>query len=100
MSGMMSSVHSWNTVPGRDANTGHTFIIVNPTFFGGEEQFRAKVDAMIDELKACPTQEGVKEILYPGELEWRREADALKNGLELPAASVKELERAEKMQQY
>ena len=54
---------------------------------------------MIDELKACPTQEGVKEILYPGELEWRREADALKNGLELPAASVKELERAEKMLQ-
>ncbi len=100
MSGMMSSVHSWNTVPGRDANTGHAFIIVNPAFFGGEGQFRARVDAMIDELKACPTQEGVKEILYPGELEWRREAEALKNGLELPAASVKELERAEKMQQY
>ena len=97
MSGMMSSVHSWNTVPGRDANTGHAFIIINPAFFGGEEQFRARVDAMIDELKACPTQEGVKEILYPGELEWRREAYALKNGLDLPEASVKELERAEKM---
>ena len=97
MSGMMSSVHSWNETPGRDANTGHAFIIINPDFFGGEEQFRARVDAMIDELKACPTQEGISEILYPGELEWRREAEAIQNGLELPDASVKQLERAEMM---
>ena len=97
MSGMMSSVHSWNETPGRDANTGHSFIIVNPAFFGGEEQFRNRIDAMIDELKACPTLDGVKEILYPGELEWRREAAALKDGLELPEASVKQLERAESM---
>jgi LDH2 family malate/lactate/ureidoglycolate dehydrogenase len=95
MAGMMSGVHSWNMLPGRDANTGHAFIIVNPAFFGGEELFRNRVDAMIDELKACPTLEGVREILYPGELEWRRETAALKEGLELPEASVQELDRAE-----
>ena len=95
MSGMMSGVNSWNTQPGRDADTGHTFIVVNPAFFGGTDAFRSRVDAMIDELKRCPTQEGVKEILYPGELEWRREAAALADGIELPEASEKELARAE-----
>ncbi len=97
MSGMMSGVHSWNTKPGRDADTGHTFIVINPKFMGGEEAFRERVDAMIDELKRCPTMDGVSEILYPGELEWRREAKALRDGLDLPEATLKELERAESM---
>lgn len=97
MSGLMSGVHSWNTKPGRDADTGHTFIVINPKFMGGEEAFRERVDEMIDELKRCPTMDGVSEILYPGELEWRREAKALRNGLDLPEATLKELERAESM---
>ena len=97
MSGMMSGVHSWNTQPGRDADTGHSFIVVNPEFFGGREAFRQRIDAMIDELKRCPTVDGVREVLYPGELEWRREAAAKAEGIELPEASVKELERAEEM---
>ena len=94
MSGMMGGVHSWNTQPGRDADTGHCFIVVNPAFFGGVEAFRDRTDAMIDELKRCPAIEGVDEVLYPGELEWRREATALKDGISLPEASEKELERA------
>ena len=94
MSGMMGGVHSWNTQPGRDADTGHCFIVVNPAFFGGVEAFRDRTDAMIDGLKRCPTVDGVDEVLYPGELEWRREASALKDGISLPEASEKELERA------
>ena len=97
MAGMMAGVHSWNTQPGRDADTGHSFVVVNPEFFGGGEAFRARIDAMVDELKACPPCEGSTEVLYPGELEWRREAKALAEGVELPAASVAELERAAKM---
>ena len=41
--------------------------------------------------------DGASEILYPGELEWRREAKALQKGLDLPEATMKELERAESM---
>ena len=97
MAGMMAGVHSWNTQPGRDADTGHSFVVVNPEFFGGCEAFRARIDAMVDELKACPPCEGSTEVLYPGELEWRREALALAEGVNLPAASVAELARAAKM---
>ena len=94
MSGMLASVHSWNTQPGRDADTGHCFIVINPAFFGGTDAFRGRIDAMIDELKACPPAEGFKEVLYPGELEWRREAAAHAEGIALPEASEKELARA------
>ena len=97
MSGMLSGVHSWNASPGRDANTGHCFIVVNPSFFGGTDAFRDRMDAMIDELKKCPTADGVDEVLYPGELEWRREETALRDGVELPEASEKELARAAAM---
>jgi len=94
MSGMLANVHSWNTQPGRDADTGHCFIVINPAFFGGTDAFRDRIDAMIDELKACPPAEGFKEVLYPGELEWRREAAAHAEGIALPEASEKELARA------
>ena len=97
MSGMMSGVNSWNTQPGRDADTGHAFIVVIPAFFGGQDAFKSRVDEMIDELKRGPRLDGAAEILYPGELEWRREAAARANGLELTEASVKELQRAEEM---
>jgi ureidoglycolate dehydrogenase (NAD+) len=97
MSGMMSGVHSWNMQPGMDADTGHCFIVINPAFLGGQDAFRERIDAMIDELKRCPTVDGVAEVLYPGELEWRREAAAIADGVELPAASEKELARAAQM---
>ena len=97
MAGMMAGVHSWNTLPGRDADTGHSFVVVNPEFFGGADAFRARIDAMIDELKACPPCDGVAEVLYPGELEWRRERKALEEGVNLPSASVAELKRAAQM---
>ena len=97
MSGLMSGVHSWNTQPGRDADTGHCFIVVNPAFFGGKDALRERIDAMIDELKRCPTVEGTNEVLYPGELEWRREAAARAEGVEPPVASEKELARAAEM---
>ena len=97
MSGMMGGVHSWNTQPGRDADTGHCFMVVNPGFFGGVPEFRKRIDAMIDELKRCPTIDGVSEVLYPGELEWRREEAARCDGIVLPEASEKELARASGM---
>ena len=97
MGGIMSGVNSWNMKPGRDADTGHCFIVVNPEFFGGVEAFKDRTDKMIAELKACPVLDGVQEVLYPGELEWRREAAAKERGIELPEASEKELKRAAEM---
>jgi len=97
--GMLSGVNSWNTVPGRDADTGHFFMTINPAFFGGLENFNARMEKVIAELTSAPKAEGVDKIYYPGELEFISERRAQTEGIELPAASAAELDRAEKLVQ-
>ena len=95
--GTLSGVHSWNTVPGEDANTGHFFMTINPAFFGGLDHFTARMENVIAELTSAPRADGVDKIYYPGELEFISEAKALAEGIDLPAASAAELDRAEKL---
>lgn len=95
--GVLSGVHSWNTVPGEDADTGHFFLTLNPEFFGGLENFVARTEKMIDELVSAPKADGADHIYYPGEIEFALEERGRREGLELPAGSLAELERAEKM---
>lgn len=95
--GMLSGVNSWNTVPGRDADTGHFFLTINPAFFGGLDNFVSRMESVIDELVNAPKADGVNKIYYPGELEFISEAKAYSVGIDLPDASAAELERAAKM---
>ena len=95
--GITSDVNSWNTIPGRDADTGHCFIVIDPAFFGGLDEFKKRTDLLIDRLVATPPVAGVDRVRYPGEIEFEREADAMKNGVPLPDSSVDELRRAAKM---
>ena len=95
--GTLSGVNSWNTVPGRDADTGHFFMTVNPAFFGGLDNFTARMEKVIEELTSAPRLDGVEKIYYPGELEFISEHRAETEGIELPEGSVSELERAEKL---
>jgi len=95
--GITSDVNSWNTVPGRDADTGHCFIVLDPAFFGGLAEFKQRTDLLIDRLIATPPAAGVDRVRYPGEIEFEREADAEKNGVPLPDSSVDELRRVAKM---
>ena len=95
--GITEDVKSWNTVPGRDADTGHCFIVLDPAFFGGLDEFKKRTDLLIDRLVATPPVAGVDRVRYPGEIEFEREADAEKNGVPLPDSSVDELRRAAKM---
>lgn len=92
--GTLSEVHSWNTEPGRDANTGHCFFAFNPEFFGGLAQFEARMEQMIAEIADAPKAPGVGKIYYPGEIEFEKEAEAEKHGVALPPASVEQLRRA------
>jgi LDH2 family malate/lactate/ureidoglycolate dehydrogenase len=54
---------------------GSTYLALDPAAFLPVEEFRRRVDAFIDELKASPTKAGVSEILYPGELSQRLKRD-------------------------
>ena len=95
--GTLPGVHSWNTVPGEDANTGHFFMTINPAFFGGLDSFSARMEKVIDELKSGKKGKGVSKIYYPGELEFISEKRAREEGIDLPDGSASELERAARM---
>ncbi len=57
------------------------------------EEFKNKIDKMIRDIKAAPSQPGVDSILIPGELEFRTREIRLKEGIPVPDATLKNIRR-------
>jgi uncharacterized oxidoreductase len=53
--------------------------------------FKREVKEFAEYLKATPPQPGIKEVLYPGEVEWRSEQARLKDGVPIEDATWKKL---------
>lgn len=64
---------------------------VNIGTFTDVEDYTAHVDTLIDELKALPSAEGVKEVLVPGEPEDKVHEERLRLGIPLPEGTVRNL---------
>ena len=92
--GTLENVHSWNTVPGEDSNTGHCFGAINPEFFGGLKRFVAETERVIEKLCSGRRAPGVERIFYPGEIEFQKEKAARERGVPLGDASLEELRGA------
>ncbi len=71
---------------------GYLFVALDPSHYGPMEDFRADVDRLIHDIHASETAEGVERVLVPGELEHRRRAERLADGIPLAAALVDELD--------
>jgi len=56
---------------GEDTPFGSLYMAIDPSSFMPLDEFRRRVDAFIDVVKAAPTLAGVDEILYPGEMSQR-----------------------------
>lgn len=65
----------------RPQNVGHFFLAIKPGLFVGESAFKQRMDTLVGRVKACPTADGVSEILMPGEFEGRLEAERCLNGI-------------------
>ena len=72
---------------------GYLFVALDPSHYVTIDAFRADVDRLIRDIHASQTAEGVDHVLVPGELEHRRRADRLANGIPLASALVDELDR-------
>jgi len=78
-------VGSWMFDDGtRPTDHGAALLAIDAACLAGDGQFLRRVDALIDELHAAPAAEGSPGVLVPGELEWRRRAAALQEGLDFP----------------
>jgi L-2-hydroxycarboxylate dehydrogenase (NAD+) len=83
---------SRDEVPG-PTQTGHAFMAWRIDAFTSEDEFKAGIDQMIQELKSLETVDGVDRVLIPGEPEYEAEADRRVNGIPVHPAVVEEIRR-------
>ncbi|HEX9983146.1 MAG TPA: amino acid adenylation domain-containing protein [Thermoanaerobaculia bacterium] len=72
---------------------GHFFIVIDPELFLSRDEFSARVDRMIDEVKGARRMQGIDEILLPGEAELRAREHNLRSGVPLSSAVHQALEK-------
>ena len=84
---LMASLPS-DAQPPLEDRWGTVMLMIDISRFGPVDLFQQQVDAVIDYVKADPLE---GEVLYPGEVEARRRAERLANGIDLPAATWAEI---------
>jgi len=60
---------------------GHLFMAIDPAGFTPLQDFKAKVDRLIDNVKASRKRPGVEEVFIPGEIERRTMEKRLREGI-------------------
>jgi LDH2 family malate/lactate/ureidoglycolate dehydrogenase len=80
--------------PEARSGCGHLLIALDMAAFGDEAGYSARVQRLIDEVKAVPLAHGFDEVFYPGEVEDRAEAATLAaGGIRLPEQTAADLLR-------
>lgn len=74
--------------------TSHCFVAIDIAAMRDLADFRQHVDAYITYMKSCPKAEHVKEIYYPGEIEYRTKQQCLSRGVSLSEGVVQDLIQA------
>ena len=94
---MTRNVHAWNTDENCGGNVGHFFMAMDISKLGNPEDYKKRVDDMIDEIKGSRKAQGVEKIYYPGEIEMGKMANCLEAGyVEISDETMESVERVEK----
>jgi len=67
---------------------GHFFMALKPGVFVTEQGFRDRMDELVMRIKANPLADGFTEILMPGEIEARLEAERRQSGIPYAASDL------------
>ncbi|QQX89702.1 Ldh family oxidoreductase (plasmid) [Cupriavidus necator] len=89
--GAFSPLHRRSHGTNAPANVGHSFIAIDPGFFGDAIDFRRQLDAIIDVLHATRPADPAQPVLVPGDPEAAARAERLRAGVALPAALLRQL---------
>lgn len=74
------------------ADVGHFFILLDVSRWMPMEEYFARMEQLLSEVKASPRARGVEEILHPGERRHRSYLENRELGVALPPAVRQELE--------
>jgi LDH2 family malate/lactate/ureidoglycolate dehydrogenase len=72
----------------RPQDVGHFFMAMRPNLFITDDAYRARMDTLIERVRAVPKAQGCDEILIPGEPEARLEAQHRKSGIPYSPADI------------
>jgi LDH2 family malate/lactate/ureidoglycolate dehydrogenase len=91
-SGFLSAVHSpYKTA--EKSNCGHLIIAMNIEAFQKLDDFNARMEQYVAEIKSVPTAKGFDEVFYPGEIEANNNVRNREAGLLLPDDTLADLRR-------
>jgi len=76
----------------RAQDVGHFFLAMRPNLFVSEDDYRARIDALIERVRAVPRADGCAEILLPGEPEDRIEDERRRRGIPYAASEIAALQ--------
>ena len=68
-----------------------TFLAIDISYFSPLDNFKIRVDELIDHVKSAKPSEGFSEILIPGERSWRERAIRVEDGIPIDVLSVDDL---------
>ena len=76
----------------RPQDVGHFFLAMKPDLFVPDENYRERMDTLVERVHACSTAQGFDEVLMPGEPERRHEDDRRRRGIPYSANEVAPLQ--------
>jgi ureidoglycolate dehydrogenase (NAD+) len=79
-----NEVNSWIFNLPAFTNEGHAFISIDVGAIIPIQEFKNRMDQMIVRIKNSPKAKGVEQIYLPGEIEWEKRNNVMKDGMPLP----------------
>jgi LDH2 family malate/lactate/ureidoglycolate dehydrogenase len=76
----------------RPQDVGHFFLVMKPDLFVSGQDYRTRMDTLIERVHTSPTADGSDEVLIPGEPERRHERARRKSGIPYSAGEVAALQ--------
>lgn len=76
---------------GRRVKQSHSFIAIDPSVFMPVDLFKKRVDTLIKDIRQALKAEGSSRIYLPGETEWEKRKEHLRDGIALPPDVVESL---------
>lgn len=81
-----------NWLPNAHLNIGHFFMSINPALYMPIDEFKERMESLIGEIHAADKMQGVEMVYTPGEIEYLKKEDYLKNGIPFPPATLAQME--------
>jgi len=81
-----------NWMPNMRLNIGHFFMAINPALYMSIEEFKERMETLIGEIHGADKMQGVDRTYTPGEIEYLKKENYLKNGIPFPPATLAQME--------